>query len=248
MNKKAPTIIITGASQGLGAAMAVIAATCGAQVVLAARSPAGLATQEQRIQEHGGSAFTVVADVTKEEDCRRIVDQALQRYGEIDALVNNAAIIEPLDVVANVSLGDWTHHFAVNVFGPLMMSQLAVPHLRRTRWENHQCHEPRRRSRHPWRQRVQRLQGRTEPFVEDTGSGRARPRRTPLRAGRGRYADAGRDPRQRQGQDARRSLPVLSRPACAGPPAASRDTSLGRSRPGAESAAGLEWRVAAVGR
>ncbi len=133
MNKKAPTIIITGASQGLGAAMAVIAATRGAQVVLAARSPAGLATQEQRIQEHGGSAFTVVADVTKEEDCRRIVDQALQRYGEIDALVNNAAIIEPLDVVANVSLGDWTHHFAVNVFGPLMMSQLAVPHLRRTR-------------------------------------------------------------------------------------------------------------------
>ncbi len=132
MKNRTPTIIITGASQGLGAAMASIAAAHGAQVVLAARSEAGLAAQQQRIQERGGSALAVVADVTKAEDCRRIVDQSLQRYGEIDALVNNAATIEPLAAVADVRLEDWLRQMAVNVFGPLTLSQFAIPHLRQT--------------------------------------------------------------------------------------------------------------------
>jgi NAD(P)-dependent dehydrogenase (short-subunit alcohol dehydrogenase family) len=133
MKGEAPTIIITGASKGLGAAMAYIAAGRGAQVVLAARSAAALATVQQRIQERGGSVLAVVADVTKADDCRSIVDQALQMYGKIHALVNNAATIEPLDAVADVRLEDWTRHMAVNVFGPLAMSQFAIPHLRRTR-------------------------------------------------------------------------------------------------------------------
>jgi NAD(P)-dependent dehydrogenase (short-subunit alcohol dehydrogenase family) len=128
-----PTIIITGASQGLGAAMAQVAAARGAQVVLAARSEVGLDAQRRKIEQLGGAALAVTADITRPDDCRRIVDGALRAYGKVDALINNAATIEPLAGVADLRVEDWSYQMAVNVFGPLMLSQLAIPHLRRTR-------------------------------------------------------------------------------------------------------------------
>jgi NAD(P)-dependent dehydrogenase (short-subunit alcohol dehydrogenase family) len=129
---KQPTIIITGASQGLGAAIASVAADHGAQVVLAARSEPALEMQAQEIRKRGGHALSVVGDVTRFEDCQRIVDHALQAFGKIDALINNAATIEPIAQVWEARHEDWAYHMAVNLLGPVMMCQLAVPYLRQT--------------------------------------------------------------------------------------------------------------------
>jgi len=127
-----PTLIITGASHGLGAAMASIAADHCANVVLAARSEALLETHVHKIKQSGGSAVAVVADVSRFEDCQRIVDAASQAFGRIDALINNAATIEPLASVVDSQPDQWAHHMAVNVLGPVMMCRLAIPYLRQT--------------------------------------------------------------------------------------------------------------------
>jgi NAD(P)-dependent dehydrogenase (short-subunit alcohol dehydrogenase family) len=130
---KQPTIIVTGASQGLGAAIASVAADQGAQVILTARSEEKLATQAQRITERGGNARAVVGDISRLDDCRRIIDAALSTFGRIDALVNNAGTIEPLAPVAETRAEEWARHIAVNLLGPMMMCRLAIPHLRETR-------------------------------------------------------------------------------------------------------------------
>jgi NAD(P)-dependent dehydrogenase (short-subunit alcohol dehydrogenase family) len=110
-----PTIIVTGASSGLGAATAELAARLGANVVLAARS-----------------LKAVRADVSLAKDCREIVRQAFGRFGRIDALINNAGMIEPIDPIARTRRGDWQRNWAVNVLGPMMLIQLALPHLRKS--------------------------------------------------------------------------------------------------------------------
>ena len=132
MKNKTPTIIITGAVAGSWRCHGLDCSRDGAQVVLAACSEAGLAAVAAEDTGARAARLAVVADVTKAEDCRRIVDQSLQRYGEIDALVNNVATIEPLAAVADVRLEDWLRQMAVNVFGPLTLSQFAIPHLRQT--------------------------------------------------------------------------------------------------------------------
>jgi NAD(P)-dependent dehydrogenase (short-subunit alcohol dehydrogenase family) len=125
-----PVIVITGASQGIGAAMAGIAAGCGVRVVLVARSEDRLGAQAERIREAGGTALPIAADVTRFEDCRRVIDTTVAAFGRIDALINNAGTIEPIAPVARVRHEDWARLIEINLLGPLMMSQLAIPHLR----------------------------------------------------------------------------------------------------------------------
>src|SRR5436305_1169512 len=85
-------IVITGASSGIGLATAQSAAEQGAKLVLAARSQERLATIVDTIEEAGGEAIYVVADVGKREDVQRIADAALQRFGRIDTWINNAGV------------------------------------------------------------------------------------------------------------------------------------------------------------
>ncbi len=127
-----PVIIVTGASKGLGAAIADVACDHGASVVLAARTGPELEMLAQQISLRGGRAISVVGDISRFEDCQRIVERAVQAFGKIDVLVNNAGTIEPLGPVADLHHTDWSHHMAVNLFGPVMMCQLALPYLRQT--------------------------------------------------------------------------------------------------------------------
>jgi NAD(P)-dependent dehydrogenase (short-subunit alcohol dehydrogenase family) len=127
-----PTIIVTGASQGLGAAIASIAAANGARVVLAARSKSALEMQAQKITERGGKALAVTGDISRFEACKNIVDRTVQTFGRIDAVINNAGVIEPLGPISEGRYEEWAQHMALNVLGPVMMCQLAIPYLRQT--------------------------------------------------------------------------------------------------------------------
>ena len=124
------TLIITGASRGLGAAIAEAAAGKGLNVVLMARSADALEALAARIEASGGTALTVPGDVTRQADCRRVIEATIARFGRIDGLVNNAGLLEPMARLEDVDIPGWEHLMQVNLTGPLMLIQAAIPHLR----------------------------------------------------------------------------------------------------------------------
>jgi short-subunit dehydrogenase len=122
-------IVVTGASSGIGLATALAAAERGARVVLAARSDRTLTDVVESINEAGGEAIAVVADVSNRADCDRIVEAALARFGRIDTWVNNAgvAIYGRLE---DVSEQDSRRLFDVNFWGIVNGSLAVLPTLR----------------------------------------------------------------------------------------------------------------------
>lgn len=118
-------IVITGASSGIGLASARLFASYGARLVLAARR---LELLEGLAAQMGGEVLCVRADVSVEEDCRNLIEQAVQRFGGIDILVNNAgismrALFRDLDLKVIKSLMD------VNFWGTVYCTKYALPHL-----------------------------------------------------------------------------------------------------------------------
>jgi NAD(P)-dependent dehydrogenase (short-subunit alcohol dehydrogenase family) len=129
-----PTIVITGASRGLGEMTARAAAGWGANVVLAARSEGRLREEAQAMaagSPEAGEALVVVGDVSRAGDCAKIIQAAAERFGRIDGLVNNAGVIEPIARIAEADVLEWERNWAVNFRAPLLLTQMALPHLRR---------------------------------------------------------------------------------------------------------------------
>jgi len=83
-------VIVTGASEGIGRALALTLAAQGAKLVLAARNAARLDDLVDRCRAYGADACAVPTDVSDEDACRRLVETAVARYGRVDALVNDA--------------------------------------------------------------------------------------------------------------------------------------------------------------
>ena len=110
--------------------MAEIAASKGLNVVMLARSAAELEAVAARINASGGTAIAVPGDITHPEDCQRVIDIALEHFGRIDAVVNNAAVLQPMDRLEDIDLDAWEYALRVNVTGPLALIKAAIPHLR----------------------------------------------------------------------------------------------------------------------
>ena len=89
---KSKIVVITGASSGIGEAMAKLYAQMGAKVVLGARSGEKLKALSEQIVFEGGQAAWCQTDVTKAEDCKRLIDTAVENFGGIDILICNAGI------------------------------------------------------------------------------------------------------------------------------------------------------------
>jgi short-subunit dehydrogenase len=119
-------VVITGASSGIGLATAQDAARAGAKLVLAARSEKRLAEIVDSINEEGGEAIYVLADVGKQEDVRRVADAAVERFGRIDTWVNDAgvAIYGRLDQVNDA---DSRRLFDTNFWGVVYGSKPKLP-------------------------------------------------------------------------------------------------------------------------
>jgi NAD(P)-dependent dehydrogenase (short-subunit alcohol dehydrogenase family) len=129
----AKVAIVTGASRGIGKAIAERFAREGAGVVCTARTleegdhPLGgsLQTTVRGIEQAGGKALAVQCDVSDFDECVRAVNEARQAFGPIDVLVNNAALTYFMPVV-DLSPTKWLKSFAVNVHGPFYMSKLVL--------------------------------------------------------------------------------------------------------------------------
>ena len=121
-------VIVTGASSGIGAATATALATAGASVVLVGRREDALKAQADVVAEAGGDALAVPADMAEPDSPARIAAACRDRFGRIDGIVNNAA------VVRHQPLADWDPagfdlHLATNVRGPYFLIQAAAPDL-----------------------------------------------------------------------------------------------------------------------
>ncbi len=125
-----PVIIITGASRGVGADTARWLAKRGAAVTLVARTASGLGRVAADVASLGGDALVISADVSSAEACRDIVAAAIERFGRLSALVNNAGILEPLEKIADSDPGAWRYNLEVNLMGPVFLSMAAVAELR----------------------------------------------------------------------------------------------------------------------
>jgi short-subunit dehydrogenase len=123
------TIVITGASSGIGLATALKAASRGARLVLCARNGDALAAVEQRIAAAGGKATHVVADVAKRDELERVSQHAIERFGGYDTWVNNAGI-GIFGRLNQVSEADSRRLFDTNFWGVVNGSLIAVEHLR----------------------------------------------------------------------------------------------------------------------
>lgn len=132
------TIVITGASDGIGAEMArQLAASHGAAValVLAARSQDLLDQVASECAAHGASALTVGTDVSQPAQCRHLMASAMEKFGRIDTLINNAgrsAHALFADVKAE-DLGWYEELMRINLWGAVWCTHAALPHLKATR-------------------------------------------------------------------------------------------------------------------
>ncbi|SFF63245.1 SDR family oxidoreductase [Salegentibacter agarivorans] len=131
MSIKGKTIIITGASSGIGEATAKKLSQEGANVVLSARREDRLNSLKDEIVKNGGLALVVPADVTKKEDFKKVVSSTLEEFGSIDGIINNAGLM-PLSYVKNLHTDEWDKMIDVNIKGvtngvsavlPTMMEQ-----------------------------------------------------------------------------------------------------------------------------
>ena len=126
-----PVVIVTGASRGLGAAVARWLAKAGAAVTLVARSEEKLMEVAADVRRLGGTPLAVKADVSDFNACRTAVETTLDHFGRIDSLVNNAGIVQPLAPVADTHPDDWRYNIEVNLFAPFYLVRAAISILRK---------------------------------------------------------------------------------------------------------------------
>lgn len=124
------TVIVTGASRGLGAATAQLLATMGAQVVITSRSAGALDEQAAAIRAEGSDVIALAGDITDPATSERLVQTALDTFGRLDAIVNNAGMLEPLGRLADAEPDAWRRALDVNLVGPLLLTRAALPQLR----------------------------------------------------------------------------------------------------------------------
>lgn len=128
--------IVTGASRGIGAAIAELLAREGASVACAARTlregdhplEGSLESTVQRIRDAGGEAAAVTCNVSEEADCEQLVTATAARYGPCDVLVNNAALTYYVPV-KDFPTNRWLRSTGVNFHGPFMLSKLVLPSM-----------------------------------------------------------------------------------------------------------------------
>ena len=132
---KQKVAIVTGASSGIGEATAIALAAAGAKVALAARRSERLETLTQRIQQNGGEALPITADVANEAQVQDMVSATKDKWGRVDILVNNAGVML-LGPVYQANTEDWRRMFDVNVLG-LMYATHAILPLMKAQGEGH---------------------------------------------------------------------------------------------------------------
>jgi NAD(P)-dependent dehydrogenase (short-subunit alcohol dehydrogenase family) len=118
--------LVTGAGSGIGRAMAVAFAKAGAHVVAADINLAGAARTAAEI---GDAAIAMNADISSETSVEVLVARALDSFGHLDVLCNNAGIIDSLALPADMTLAEWERVLLINLTGPFLVTHAVLPHM-----------------------------------------------------------------------------------------------------------------------
>ncbi|KAJ4850115.1 hypothetical protein Tsubulata_300585 [Turnera subulata] len=133
-NMKGKVVLITGASSGIGERVAYEYAKRGARLALVARREDRLQEVAKKAKTLGSPDVVVIrADVTKPEDCKRLVDEAVNHFGQLNHLVNNAGIWEAGFFEDCTDVSRYAKDMDINFWGTVRITHQAVPHLRKSK-------------------------------------------------------------------------------------------------------------------
>lgn len=130
MELKGSVALVTGASRGIGKAIAEALAAQGAKLVLSALTVKTLEATASALRAKGAEVVTVPGDVGEEADAAAMVNAAVERFGRLDLLVNNAGI-GPKGLLEETEPKDFDRAFRTNVRGPYLTMRAAIPHLKK---------------------------------------------------------------------------------------------------------------------
>jgi NAD(P)-dependent dehydrogenase (short-subunit alcohol dehydrogenase family) len=128
---KIPVIIVTGASRGVGASVARWLGKIKAAVTLIARSDKPLRQAAEEVEQLGGNVLPLSLDVAKASACNQAVAETLRCFGQLNAVVNNAGIFQPMAPVGQTNADDWHYNVKVNLLGPVYLTMAAISELRK---------------------------------------------------------------------------------------------------------------------
>jgi len=126
--------VVTGASRGLGLAIAQAYVSAGANVVVCGRDQKTLAEAVRQIEsvaKRGQSVLAVQADVAQEADAERLIRETLSVFGAVDILVNNAGVYGPLGAIEDVDWESWVEAIQINLMGSVYLCRQVVPFMKK---------------------------------------------------------------------------------------------------------------------
>ena len=126
--------LITGASQGMGRAIAEHFLAAGANVLICARDQALLASTGTELTKQAGASqrvLTKACDVSSESEVKELVEFTLAELGSVEILVNNAGVYGPMGPTESVSLAEWKRALDINLYGMLIPSRMLIPHFKK---------------------------------------------------------------------------------------------------------------------
>jgi NAD(P)-dependent dehydrogenase (short-subunit alcohol dehydrogenase family) len=125
-------VLVTGASRGLGAEIACLLASAGAELMISGRDATGLASTQQLVQQHGRDCHVITADLRSVDETLQLADSALELFGTVDILVNNAGVVFVEDLLC-ATLEHWEHTQSVNLRAPFLLAQRLAPGMIRNK-------------------------------------------------------------------------------------------------------------------
>jgi 3-oxoacyl-[acyl-carrier protein] reductase len=134
LNVESKVAIITGASKGIGKAIAKTFSLSKCHVVIAARGEEELLKTANEIESEGGSVFAVTTDVTKQQDIENLINMTIAKFHDIDILVNNAGGVHDFLSFESLSDQDWLDMFELNLFSSVKVTRAVIPYMQKKQW------------------------------------------------------------------------------------------------------------------
>ncbi|MDV6236691.1 SDR family oxidoreductase [Leptospira ellisii] len=131
-SSKNSVILVTGASDGIGRELCLLYAESGAKLVLAARNQNSLEDLAKECERMGAEALAVRTDVSSPEDCKKLMERAVERFGRIDILINSAGVSMSAPFESLQDLSVFQKLMNVNYLGVVHTSYYALPHLKKS--------------------------------------------------------------------------------------------------------------------